>query len=240
MAALTVRLALPYPQASDPDNVPGDLQALAEKVDLVALDRRGGDTITASGAAVKGLVVKGAAGQTANLQEWQNSAGTAVAYVNAGGGLVATGGADLKTTIVTPNNTSTTGLIVKGLVGLTAPLVDVQDSASNVLTRVTAAGALQVRPDKGLDATAIVSVSPSVAGDKGLVVRGVAGQVGNPFEVQDSNGTVRHSVTPTGALYLVKDAAPVTNAAGGSLWTNAAGALFYRNAAGVDTLLAAS
>jgi hypothetical protein len=37
--------------------------------------------ITAGGAAVKPLVVKGAASQTANLQEWQNSAGTPIAFV---------------------------------------------------------------------------------------------------------------------------------------------------------------
>lgn len=85
MAALTVRLALPYPSASDPDNVPGDLQALAEKVDLVAVDRRGGDTITASGAAVKPLVIKGAASQTANLAEFQNSSGTVLAGIDAAG-----------------------------------------------------------------------------------------------------------------------------------------------------------
>ena len=35
----------------------------------------------------KGSVIKGAASQTANLQEWQNSAGTALAYVNASGSL---------------------------------------------------------------------------------------------------------------------------------------------------------
>jgi hypothetical protein len=45
----------------------------------------GGSTITASGSSITGIIVKGAAGQSANLQEWQNSSGTVVAYVNASG-----------------------------------------------------------------------------------------------------------------------------------------------------------
>ena len=37
-------------------------------------------------AGVVGLLVKGAASQTANLQEWQNSAGTVLGRIEAGGG----------------------------------------------------------------------------------------------------------------------------------------------------------
>ena len=39
-------------------------------------------------AAVKGLIVQGAAAQTANLQEWQNSSGTALASVDAAGKVI--------------------------------------------------------------------------------------------------------------------------------------------------------
>ena len=44
-------------------------------------------TIIPSAAAVKGLIVKGVASQSANLQEWQNSIGTVLAYIDALGGL---------------------------------------------------------------------------------------------------------------------------------------------------------
>lgn len=54
------------------------------------IKRTGGETITASASSVKGLVIKGASSQSANLQEWQNSSGTAVAYVTPAGGLVDT------------------------------------------------------------------------------------------------------------------------------------------------------
>ena len=50
----------------------------------------GGSTITAGSSSTKGLVVKGAASQSANLQEWQNSTGTVVAYVDASGNFNAT------------------------------------------------------------------------------------------------------------------------------------------------------
>ena len=49
----------------------------------------GGSTITSSGNAVIGVIVKGAASQSANLQEWQTSSGTVVAYVDASGNFTA-------------------------------------------------------------------------------------------------------------------------------------------------------
>lgn len=45
----------------------------------------GATTITAQQATTKTLILKGAASQTANLQEWQNSAGTVLALVNSNG-----------------------------------------------------------------------------------------------------------------------------------------------------------
>ena len=50
--------------------------------------RKSGDSaniITANSSAIKGLVVKGAASQSANLQEWQDSAGTVLAYISPAG-----------------------------------------------------------------------------------------------------------------------------------------------------------
>lgn len=48
----------------------------------------GGDTITASSASVKGLQIKGATSQTANLQEWQLPNGTTGAYVDKDANLI--------------------------------------------------------------------------------------------------------------------------------------------------------
>jgi hypothetical protein len=49
------------------------------------VSRSGGSSIVASGAAVKGLVVKGASSQSANLVEFQTSAGTVVSKVDSAG-----------------------------------------------------------------------------------------------------------------------------------------------------------
>jgi hypothetical protein len=51
----------------------------------------GGDTVIASGAAVKPLVLKGASSQTANLQEWQDSTGAVVASVSPTGNITGSG-----------------------------------------------------------------------------------------------------------------------------------------------------
>jgi hypothetical protein len=58
----------------------------------------GGDTVVASGAAVKPLVLKGASSQTANLQEWQDSTGAVVASVSPTGNIVGSGLTLLNTT----------------------------------------------------------------------------------------------------------------------------------------------
>jgi len=46
-----------------------------------------GTTIKPHSASTKGLIVQGATSQTANLQEWQNSSGTALSYIDASGKL---------------------------------------------------------------------------------------------------------------------------------------------------------
>ena len=54
--------------------------SIADKV-----SKSGGDTITSSSASVKGLIIKGAASQTANIQEWQNSSGSVLSNINSSG-----------------------------------------------------------------------------------------------------------------------------------------------------------
>lgn len=61
----------------------------------------GGSTITPSAAATKGLVIRAASGQTANLQEWQNSSGTVVSYIDSDGVLNADSSARDNLTVIT-------------------------------------------------------------------------------------------------------------------------------------------
>jgi hypothetical protein len=48
----------------------------------------GGSTVVPSSASTKGVIIKGAASQTANLLEFQNSSGTVTGSVNAAGAFV--------------------------------------------------------------------------------------------------------------------------------------------------------
>ena len=50
----------------------------------------GPNTFQSGGAANIGLIVRGAASQTANLQEWQDSAGTVLARIESTGKIVGT------------------------------------------------------------------------------------------------------------------------------------------------------
>lgn len=66
--------------------------------------RKTGDSaniITPGSSSIKGLIVKGASGQSANLQEWQTSAGVATTYVDANGNLVGTASGNVPLSTVT-------------------------------------------------------------------------------------------------------------------------------------------
>lgn len=93
-----------------------------------------------------GLRVRGAASQTANLQEWQNSAGTVQAYVNASGDvkgrlLYAFTTANLSASVnVGTASTGSKGIVVAGQSGQTANLTEWQSSTGTVLAKVDFGG----------------------------------------------------------------------------------------------------
>lgn len=66
--------------------------------------RKAGDTanvITPALATTKGLVIKGASGQSANLQEWQTSAGAVVTRIDSSGNLIGTASGNVPLSTVT-------------------------------------------------------------------------------------------------------------------------------------------
>ena len=111
-------------------------------------------TVTTPSAASIPLITKGAASQTANLQEWQNSAGTAVASIDLSGQLrtpqilntTSFNNSRLQMTatgaLFDVGVTTNVVLRVKGAASQTANLQEWQDSAGTVLAKVTAAGSL--------------------------------------------------------------------------------------------------
>lgn len=267
----TTAKGLRYPEAGDSNNVPVDMQELAQDADdrlpaamtsavrdalassalwdgrtiwnsttgrreryaaaaLVwreeSVSTSGGSTITTSGADVKGLVVKAASGQTANLLEVQDNAGVIAVRIGAAGALIATGGSAggaFRAEHATP---TTVGLVVKGAVSQTANLAEFQDSAGTILARILADGtivggatgniALRGTSNAGANGNDIF-VSASAATQRPLVVRGAASQTANLAEFQNSAGTVLAGVDPNGTPLFTRNA--TTAARGGGVAT---------------------
>jgi|694.fasta_scaffold00341_93 hypothetical protein len=102
-------------------------------------------TTYAASASTIGLVIRGAASQTANLQEWQNSAGTILARVNQNGAIVSStvgvfGSQNVITnTLLSLYSTATiqSGIVIRGFASQTADLQQWQNSDGTKLAAVT-------------------------------------------------------------------------------------------------------
>lgn len=106
-------------------------------------------TATAGGAAIVGLVVQAAVGQTANVQEWRNAAGATAAYIVANAGTMVLSGNLTVNQNITVGGTASVGVVTltaKGVAAQTADLQQWQNSGSTALTRVAADGSVYV-PD---------------------------------------------------------------------------------------------
>jgi len=175
-------------------------------------------TITSSLASTVPLKIKSATSQTANLQEWQNSAGTVLAniYSNGTAGLygleVFTGGAQITgnyantdTLQVNINGAARRGILVKGAASQTANLQEWQNSAGTILGEVVYTGQYVNRTQIYADNTQ--------SGSSALVAKTNYGSV-TPFVVQGApdaqtadlqkwithSGTVLAKITGSGAL----------------------------------------
>ena len=168
------------------------------------VSKAGGDIITSSLASTIPLVLKGAASQTADLQQWQNSAGTVITRVRPDG-QIGVGSTLITGTNFFVNNTiSTTNVVatIRGAVSQTANLQEWQDSAGTVLTKVDSAGSLTI----GTSGTFISAsngrgvFTTSGASQIALVVKGAASQTANLQEWQNSAGTILARVSSGGAF----------------------------------------
>jgi hypothetical protein len=104
----------------------------------------------------QGIVVRANASQTANLQEWQTSAGTVLSYIRPSGGIYSTAADDnrlynlgiggsssgISWLYVTPQNAAEKPVVVRGHASQTGNLTEWQNSAGTVLTRIASDGAI--------------------------------------------------------------------------------------------------
>ena len=154
-----------------------------------------------------GLIVRGYASQTANLQEWQDNTGAVKALVGSGGNAVFNGirsGSGSTTAAINAYTTAAQiGILVRGAASQSANLQEWQDSAGTVLTRINSAGNVYtsgyltagVQSPTGTLTVVSKGVSVPVA-----VIKGAASQTANIQEWQDSAGTTLVKVQSDGTV----------------------------------------
>ncbi len=186
--------------------------------------------VTALAAGTKGLIVKGAASQSANLQEWQDSAGNVPISVSSAGTLSIAKSGTRPSYIVLNNTVATESVEVTmqqngvqraafGICGTTNAYILNPPSASdfgfradnvNILFSMNAGSSVQAMLTSGgrfgvgtsatADVTGMIQANPTSASTKGLVVKAAASQTANLLEIQNSSGTNLVYVDSTGDL----------------------------------------
>jgi hypothetical protein len=171
----------------------------------------GGHTITNNAAATIPLLIKGASGQSVDLQAWQNSGGTTLASISSSGSLFTNStlfntlqmyvysagdyGAALN---VQTRSTTAQGLIIRARASQTADAMQIQDSAGNSYLNLSTFGGISTNLNGAYPGR--VSVGTGAAATIGLVVRGAASQSANLQEWQNSAGTVLALVGSSGNI----------------------------------------
>jgi hypothetical protein len=197
--------------------------------DAVGVSKSGGDTITASSASVIPVIAKGAASQTADLQQWQNSAGTVLASIAPSGYLTVPGiisganGIQSSASVginianftssaqlaVSTAGASYLGIIVRGAASQTADLQQWQNSSGTVLSYVTSTGSLRapfLSDTAGtgafiqMNSGGAALVNTRTASIVGFIVRGQTSQTADLQQWQNVGGTVLASINSAGVI----------------------------------------
>lgn len=182
--------------------------------------------ITAGAATSVPLTLKGFASQSANLQEWQNSAGTVQASIaptgilwvrannvkaNAFMGQIANSGSYLYfgagNATIAAGDPSAAALLVQAAASHTSDLQRWQDSASVVLARVNSVGLIEtpyVAPQGNtgpyirMSANSVQIFNRTSAANAPFFVEGMAAQTGDLTQWKATGGTLLASITSAG------------------------------------------
>jgi len=166
-----------------------------------------------------GLVVRGAVSQTANLQEWQNSTGGTVGYVNASGslritsiGAMASGnaaltpGGETNGFLLATVNAGNKGLVVRGAASQSANLTEWQDSSGGTVAFVSSSGFININNASlrvntgGNTYGARINVATDGVGVIGQVIRATASQTADLQQWQNSSGGTVARVANDGSV----------------------------------------
>jgi hypothetical protein len=164
---------------------------------------------TTFNAAVSPVVVRGAASQTADLTQWQNSSGTVLASVDAYGTLLS----NWKANIIS-GASYLIPLVVKGAASQTANLQEWQNSSGGVLLNIDSTGNLDIGAGSNNiwkiknQTSAVMEWQPVQgfmflpygASNRPVTIKGAASQTGNLTEWQNSSGAILARITSTGVI----------------------------------------
>lgn len=189
-----------------------------ESLYLAAGTRIVGTTVSATspGTTTKGIVMRAAPGQSVSLGEFQDSAGVALTTISHTGNIVTqrdyigraayfqdtTNEFYNSTVNIKPLNADSKGFTVRGMPGQNGHLGAFQNDAGTVVASISATGRLNASGLEGaVDIVsreaffggadwqgASVNVFPRSTGEKGIVIKGLAGQSANLMEFQNSTG----------------------------------------------------
>jgi len=108
-------------------------------------------------------IVKGAASQTADLQQWQNSAGTVYATMSPFGQLsIGSSPTIYSNARISLNTVATTvvGMVIRGVASQTADLQQWQNSAGTAIAKIDASGAMfTITPTSGTNTTQVATTA---------------------------------------------------------------------------------
>jgi hypothetical protein len=172
--------------------------------------------ITQQTAGAVAFVIRGATSQSANLQEWQDSAGTILTRVSSSGSILTSGRLSIGQTStataqanVLATQSTLVGMIVQGAAAQSANLQEWQNSAGTILARISSAGFVQ--SDYHTDSTntgtylamttSIARFDGRVAGTTTMAVRGAASQTADLQQWQNSGGTSLARIDSSGNLF---------------------------------------
>lgn len=170
-------------------------------------------TVYPSAAANLGLVIRGAASQSGNLQEWQNSSGTVLSYIRndglpvstvgilSSGNWIAAGSFITGATLVSSAVSATSiGVLIRGAASQTADLQQWQNSAGTILARIESNGTLSwgASGDTFISSGGYGRLVSTLSTAVGFIVRGAASQSVNLQEWQNSSSSVVASISSTG------------------------------------------
>lgn len=189
----------------------------------VKLGRNGSPALTVQGAGEISVQVTGYAGQTTDLQQWQNSAGTVLNAIGSDGKFYFGDSSGVNTSKIYSPSGATVQIDHPGGAG-TGTIVNFGGDRYN-------AGNYTFRTNASTQGVAIIN---STAAQKALLIQGAASQSGNLTEWQNSSGTALASISSAGVVKGAK----FSGFSGTTTWLSSDGTntgLFVTDAANPQT-----